>query len=182
MDPQRSMPPALDAGTSLHVVLAYPDFPASAWTAELWLGGGALVAPVKADGTPLSDAFDFEFAAAETSAWVAGVYQWQVRVTSSSGVLTADRGQLTVRPNLATALAGDLQPWEERALAAVTKVIEGRIDADVQQFTIAGRLVEQIPVKELFAIRRRLKAALTRARHPGRLGTPVLARIGRVQP
>jgi hypothetical protein len=38
-------------------------------------------------------------------------------------------------------------------LAAIESVLEGRITADVEQYTIAGRSITKIPVEELLKLR-----------------------------
>lgn len=108
--------------------------------------------------------------AASTAPLVAGTYQWAAFMTGSGTYAgrrdTVAIGTTIVLPNLATAAAGELRFTEEAQLEAIESVISGRITRDVQRVMIGSQQVDKIPIKDLFAIRDRLKRAIWRKQNP----------------
>ena len=47
-------------------------------------------------------------------------------------------------------------------LAAIESVLEGRITADIESYSIAGRQITKIPLSELLVIREKYKAEVAR--------------------
>ena len=60
---------------------------------------------------------------------------------------------VTVTPDPRTAGAGDFQSHEERTLAVLTAAIEGRLTRDMESYSIAGRSISKIPVRDLTSLR-----------------------------
>ena len=48
----------------------------------------------------------------------------------------------------------------ETAISNIELVITGRITADVESYSIAGRQITKIPISELFSLKDRLKSEL----------------------
>lgn len=167
------LPESFAAGTTLTIRRSFSDHPASAgWTLTLYLAG-ASVAEVEAvaDG----DDFVLTIAADVTSAgFAAGFYKWEERVSLSGAVYRVDAGVVTVLPNLAEATDGTEQVWIERAIVALRSHIEGRLPAAMESYSIAGRAVSKMPVKEALDMLNVLESRLARLRNPTTLTRPVL--------
>ena len=76
---------------------------------------------------------------------------------------------LTVAPDPTTAAPGDRVAFAEANLAAVEAAITARLKGDEpEEYTIGGRSVRKIDLKQLQAMRGALSAELWRLRNPGR--------------
>ena len=134
-------------------------------------GAWCSTSPIAATASGAS--FSITLTAAITAGLAAGTYQWSERVTKSGESYDAASGLVVVQANIATAIAGDLQSWEEKALVVVDAALLGRLTSDQQAFSIAGRAVTKIPITELLSIRTSLVAAVRSQRTPGKFGTSV---------
>ena len=107
-------------------------------------------------------------AASATADLTAGVYEvtriWTGSGTYANQVYTVPCPALTVLANPATAGAGDRQTWEEKTLAVVESVLEGRVTDDILMYQIGGRTVSKIPLQELLSLRSSLRAAVSAQR------------------
>ena len=106
----------------------------------------------------------------------AGTYYFAEKVEKAGEVLRVGSGRVTVEPNLATALAGDLQSPNERMLKAVNAVIEARLGTstgvpkDVEAYSIDGIAVTKIPLERLMILRTQLSTTVARERRGGGIG------------
>ena len=90
---------------------------------------------------------------------------------------TVHESVLVVVQDPRTASPGDFQSHEERTLAVVEAAIEGRLTKDMESYSIAGRSIQKIPVRELIGMRAKYRAAVQTQR-TGRLGRPVAVHFG----
>ena len=173
-DQLTALPDVIDAGTTVTYTRTLGDFPASAgWTLTLYLAGASIA---NAAGTPSGDNFIVTIPAGTTANLVAGTYHWVERVTKAGQVFDAASGTVVVRPNLATATAGDFQSWAEKTLPIVEAAIAGQLDEGMAEYQIHSRAVKLIPLEELMKLRAQLTAALAQKR-TGRFTTPVAMRF-----
>lgn len=86
--------------------------------------------------------------------------------------IRGDELVINVEPDAATSPAGTFQTFEEKTLAVILAAIGGRLTADMQSYTIAGRSVMKIPIDELMQLRGKFAAAVWRQQNPGQLGVP----------
>lgn len=94
-------------------------------------------------------------AAAITAGWVAGDYSYRAQVAKAAEVFTVATGRITVEPTFAAATDGRSQA--RRTLEAVEATLEGRASSAVAEYQIAGRMLKNIPLTELLALRDRLR-------------------------
>lgn len=163
-----SPPPAVTAGTTLTYRRHDARYPASqgwVYTLAMRIPGYTPVAAT-ADG----DAFVFAIPAADTAPWPAGTYAFSERVTLGDEVHELRCGTLTVRPNLASPLVGsDGRTHNERTLALLDAAIEGRVVDGIENYSIAGRAVSKIPIKDLVELRDKYRMYVALERGRGRL-------------
>ena len=109
------------------------------------------------------DDYLFSASSAATSAFVAGLYHYQIEVleTSSNNRLILDQGELDVTVDL-DVNAVDPRTHAEKMLQKIEAVLENRADADVSSYSIAGRSLTKMSPEELLtwrdAYRREVKA------------------------
>lgn len=171
------IPHELTPGDSWTWQLAFGDYPPSdGWTLTVSLRGPSAVAPslgeidIEAEATPDNGAYMVSARADQTAQLVPGNYRWVASVARVVGSqeerVSVHRGVTILLQQLQTADAGDTTTHNERMLAAIEALIEGRTTADVEYYQIAGRALTKIPVKELMGYRAKYAAAVWRERHP----------------
>ncbi len=92
---------------------------------------------------------------------------------------TISISRVFARKNPREARAGDYQSHAERTLAVIEAVIEGRFSVDMESYSVGGRSVSKIPIRELYGLRGKYAAMVLRER-TGRVGQQVKARFPRV--
>jgi len=142
----------------------------------LSLRGPAATDPAKgeiditAEATTDNSSYLLSASADETAPLVPGKYLWvafvQRVVDAQQQRVSIHRGVTTLLQQLQEAAAGDTTTHNERMLAAIEALIEGRTTSDVEYYQIAGRALTKIPVKELMAYRSKYASAVWRERHP----------------
>lgn len=146
-----TLPAEITAGLDFQAVVDLRDYPATEWTARVLLRG-----PKSIDLTATADGNAHAFAAdaATTAAWPPGAYWYSLRVSKGSNVLEADKGQLTVLPDLAGAQDGfDGRTQNQIALDAINAVIAKRATMDQQRYTINNRELWRTPIADLLKLR-----------------------------
>lgn len=163
-----SEPGSIFAGDTVKFSKTISDYPATdGWTLTYSFRGPTALADQTA--TTSGSGYLVTIPAATTTALSAGTYYWNARVSLAGEVHTVARGVLTV-----TLVAGALVlTHNEKMLAAINAALEGRIVADMQQYTIGGRMVQKIPFKELAHFKAVYEAKVYRDRNPGQIGVPV---------
>lgn len=173
------MPAKFMAGTTLTYLRSFVDYqPANGWSLALSLSGPAQLDNVA--GVVSGQSWRFTIAPASTQKLVPGLYKWAEVVSSSAGTFLAAHGVVDVVPNVVTASAGELQGYEEKALAIVEAQLLARLTADIESYTVEQRAANKIKITELEAIRGRLLRAIANKRRPGRFLTPVEVNFGRL--
>ena len=181
------VPRYFDAGTTVKFTRTFQDYLASGgWEYTIYIAGAVILskqATVNADGI----SFDVTLAPADTASLNPGAnnavpvpavsYDYVERVSNGTDVFEVGRGVIDVGLNIATAKPGDAVTHEERALAIIDAAIEGRLDADTENYHLNGVSINKIPVKELISLRGIYAGKVWRQRHPGELGPPVHVRF-----
>jgi len=111
-------------------------------------GGGS---EIKITATNATSHYLFQAASADTGMWNAGEYHWQLDVIriSDSERYTLDRGHnLKVIADLDTNNS-DPRTHEEITLEKIRSLIQGKADADVSSYSIAGRSLTKMTFAEL---------------------------------
>lgn len=169
---QTTPPACLNAGDTSKFTMSFADYGAPTWAAVIHLrGASSLDVTATADGTSHA----FVITTAQSALLQPGTYSWAVRVSDGGELYTAAEGTLVVEANIALALAGDFVSHAERMLAAIDAVLDGRITADVESYSIGGRAVTKHSLTELKKLRQHFAWRLWMERNPGKF-----ARIGTV--
>ena len=136
------------------------DYPvgsyAMSWSARLESNGGtAFTATV----TEVDDYYKFTLDNSATGGYTTGDYFWVLKVTQSSDSeeLIIDTGKITVKDNYFGS-TGDTRSHAKIMLDKIESLIEGRADADVSSYSIAGRSLNKLSVQELTEWRNYYKA------------------------
>ncbi|MEP1934956.1 MAG: hypothetical protein ABJJ37_27090 [Roseibium sp.] len=100
--------------------------------------------------TNVDGVFEVSAPSATTAAYAVGVYHWSAVITrnSDSAKRTINQGRFEILPNLAAA-TGDQRSHNERMLAQLEALIEGRAKSDVDSYEIAGRKLAKLSPAEL---------------------------------
>ena len=111
-------------------------------------GGGN---EIKITATNATSHYLFQAASVDTGMWNVGEYHWQLDVIriSDSERYTLDRGHnLSVIADLDTNNS-DPRTHEEITLEKIRSLIQGKADADVSSYSIAGRSLTKMTFAEL---------------------------------
>ena len=136
------------------------DYPvgsyAMSWTARLESNGGT---SFSATVTEVDDYYKFTLDNSATGGYTTGDYFWVLKVTQSSDSeeLIIDSGKITVKDNYFGS-TGDTRSHAKTMLDKIESLIEGRADADVSSYSIAGRSLNKLSVQELTEWRNYYKA------------------------
>ena len=121
METLTALPETIAAGTTVAYTKTVADYPATdGWTLTLEIAGEKLLS-VEADAN--GGDYDVTISAEQSATLTAGTYYFAEKVEKAGEVHRVGSGRVTVEPNLATALAGDLQSPNERMLKALNAVI-----------------------------------------------------------
>lgn len=176
MDNLSAFPDFINRGTTVKVTRGWNDFPANGgWTAKVYMVGASSVlnAGSGVSGTPNGANFDFALTPVNTDL-VPGDYRWEVRVTNGTDEYVAEYGKLAVLASLESAAAGSVLSKAEAELAAIEAEIAIRHSDDVQESSIQGRSMVNIPIEQLYKRRETLREEVWREKNPGRIGPSIL--------
>ena len=145
-------------------------------------GTGSSVVTINASAS--GDDYLVSISQSSTASYTAGVYRWQAYITrtSDSERITVDSGTFEVVANRATATS-DPRSHAKTMVDKIESLLEGRADADVSSYSIAGRSLSKLTVEELMTWRDRYRAEYLRevrrerALNGDRTGGTVLARF-----
>ena len=101
--------------------------------------------PVAADGTVALDV-----PTSVTLTWAPGRYEWVLLAVDVSGNRTElAQGKMTVQPDLAGATPADPRSPNEKLLANIKALIDGKALDDVAMYKIGSRELTKMPILEL---------------------------------
>ena len=142
------------------------DYPPSLHSAEYVAritGGGASEIKLSATEPSGDDYYLFTVTSAESAEFEPGKYHWQLEVTetSSGNRIVVDIGDFTAIPDMDNNQA-DPRIHAEIMIDKIESILEGKADADVSSYSIAGRSITKMTFEELMAARDRYRAELTK--------------------
>ena len=145
-------------------------------------GTGATVITITASAS--GDDYLVSVSQSATASYAVGVYRWQAYITrtSDSERITVDSGTFEVIANRSASTA-DPRSHAKTMLDKIESLLEGRADADVGSYSIAGRSLSKLTIDELMTWRDRYRAEWLRevrrerALNGDRTGGTVLARF-----
>lgn len=130
----------------------YADYPPSTYSMEyvarITAGGST---EIKLAGTDYdSSAWLFQVSSAVSAEFVAGFYHWQLEAVrnSDSERLVIERGTFTAVEDL-DVNGADPRTHAEIMVDKIESVLENRADSDVDDYSIAGRSLTKMKVKDL---------------------------------
>lgn len=138
------------------------------WSLVYSIRGATTFPDVTAD--PQSDgSYSVTIAADTTKPLEPGRYVWSSHAYKAGPPVERypiDRGVMFVSLNLVD--ADTVVTHAAKMLPIIEAVIEGRVPADVEQYTIGGRQLTKIPIQDLIGIRNLYRAELVRQRRAGK--------------
>lgn len=157
------------AGTSLEVRRFIPTHtPQNGWAYQLAM---RIPGYTPKDGAADGDAFVLTLSAQDTAAWPPGTYAFSERAVKGGVVHEVGVGTITITPNLAVLPEGDDGlTHNQRVLKIIEAQLEGRLADGIQNYSIGGRVVSKIPLKELVELRDKYKVKVLLERTGGQLG------------
>ena len=145
-------------------------------------GTGSSVITINASAS--GDDYLVSISQSSTASYTVGVYRWQAYITrtSDSERITVDSGTFEVIANRSTATSAP-RSHAKTMVDKIETLLEGRADADVSSYSIAGRSLSKLTVDELMTWRDRYRAEYLRevrrerALNGKRTGGTILARF-----
>lgn len=117
-------------------------------------GGGE----IEFTATETGGLYLIQIASAVTATWAFGTYQWQKEIirTSDSARIVLARGQFTVVNSME--VAGEFRSHAQIMLSKIESLLQGKADADVASYSVAGRSLTKMNFADLMAARDMYKA------------------------
>jgi hypothetical protein len=134
------------------------DYPTSAgYTAEYVAritGGGSTEIKLPQVAGSTDDYYLFSVSSEISAAFIPGLYHWQLEITqtSSGNRLVVDIGDFTAIPDMDSNQA-DPRIHAEIMLDKIETLLQGKADADVSSYSIAGRSLTKLSFQELLDAR-----------------------------
>lgn len=131
------------------------DYPNTAYTmqyvARITAGGASEITLV---GTAYENDYLFTADSATTANFTVGFYHWQLEAirNSDSNRIVLERGFFTAVPDL-DVNGSDPRTHAEIMLAKIKSLLEGKADADVANYSVAGRSLTKLSFDELIKAR-----------------------------
>jgi hypothetical protein len=157
------------AGETVQWTKSVADYPSTAGWSLIYSIRGPTVFP-NATATPNADgSYSITIAAVDTAPLKAGLYLWASHAYKAGPPIlryAIERGVILVTANLDT--VETIETHAAEVLPIIEAAIKGRLTGDMQQYTIAGRQIMKIPIRELYALRAQYRAELAKERNTKR--------------
>lgn len=145
------IPTQFMAGTSVNFSYYFDNYSSDYFTSNLFLvnSGSSYVV----SGTASNNGeFTYYVPASGTAGYVPGDYQFQIVAYSGANAFVTKVGNLTVTPNLMTLVPVDTRTDNKIKLDLINAVIAGHISDDTVEYTIGGRSLTRMSVKDLISL------------------------------
>jgi hypothetical protein len=157
------------AGDTLEIVYSDSDYSTSTYDIRISLRGEA-VPVINIDNTDTNITivksgytFTVTVPASVTAGWTAGDYKYAIYMYTATLRYQVETGTVTVKPDLyAKTSTYDSRSHVKVVLDAIEAVIEGRASTDQMSYSIAGRTLAKMPIKDLLYLRDRYRAEYKR--------------------
>ncbi|MCX2780418.1 hypothetical protein [Microbulbifer thermotolerans] len=176
-----SEPRKFIAGDSVSWTRSIPEYPAS----EGWELNYRMVSVGQShtiSATTDGDEYQVSLTSADTSSWAAGEYELVAMVSNGSDRYTVDRLRVVVKPNPASD-SYDPRSFEEKLLAELEKLLQGKATKDKLTVTVEGQTIGRYTWAELMAAEKYYRGRvnsqrrLERERRTGRKSNRVLVKM-----
>ncbi len=146
------LPDSFSAGLTFDALATCVAYPASSG----WVLTALLRGPSSIDLTATAEGNQHRISAsaAETAAWLPGVYAYMIRATQGADVAAVESGVITIKPDFAATVDGtDMRSPNAIVLASIEAVIAKRATQDQQRYTINNRELWRTPIADLLKLR-----------------------------
>jgi hypothetical protein len=161
-------PEVITAGDTVKWTRQYGDYPASAgWQLSYYLRVPNQAPKVIAFATEITasgDSFAVVIPASTSANFTQGNYKWAAFVTKGEERFEVGTGVMLIKPNLATNTPTDDRSHVQKVYEALCAVIENRATADDQSYTIGGRSLTRMTVRELLDFKKEYGTLLAQER------------------
>jgi hypothetical protein len=145
------------AGDTYSVVFTTSYSSADGYSASLKLTGPS-GSPSKFNfaanaNTNSATSYDIRISPSVSANLAPGLYAYAVVVASNTDSYTVETGNVTVAARADLSVNSDLRTHNVRVYDAICALIEGRATSDVASYTIAGRSLNKIPLRELLELK-----------------------------
>jgi len=167
-----AMPTSFSKGTTVIYTRTISGYPASGgWSLAVHIAGKSKLSK---GAVASGDSFVVTLTAADTDTLAASNYTWLERATNLAGeVYDVATGIVAVTPNVATAAAGDLQSWEEKALEIVEAALLASVGSNLVSYQIHGRSAVTVDRNDAIRFRDSLVRRIQRRRNGGKIGQTI---------
>lgn len=155
-------PNAIVAGDTASWFLQLGNYPPPTWVLSYALRGKEEGQYINfSEVTPSPDGVQhlIQILPAVTSSWLPGLYRFQSYVTniSTTDRVTIGWGNIQIVGNLEAEDPVDGRSYYQKTLDILEAAMQGRLPQGMEHYTIAGRAISKIPIKELNMIWREYK-------------------------
>jgi enamine deaminase RidA (YjgF/YER057c/UK114 family) len=172
-------PASFSAGLNFDKTAILTAYPAPDWSLSAILRGPSAI---NFTSQPVENAHRLLVSAAETAGWTPGAYTYSLRATCGDDVVEVETGQITIKPDLASAQDGfDGRHHVQKVLDNIEAVLEKRATIDQERYKINNRELWRTPISELLALRDRYRAELRRMKAAGKGGAGLFDQAVRVR-
>jgi hypothetical protein len=162
-DVPTSVPTELTVGDTWTWTVPAGSFPAGeGWGRSFRFLGSGLAFEVPA--LAVGDGFQASYAMASTANVDPGTYQVVEIADNGTSRHTVARATVVVHPDPDVVDDGSHRAHDEKMLAAIEAVLEGRVTEDMESYSILGRSLQRIPFRELMQYRAIYAQKVRRAR------------------
>jgi hypothetical protein len=148
-----NVPKSFMAGNTVSWTETFTSYPASEWELSIYLLSKD--GKIQIDGVEDGDSFDIELDPATTKDYTPGIFSWTAFVYKETESVVTERyqvgqGTIEILADIAQLSAGyDTRTLNRRILDALNDLIEGKAIDDVASYSIAGRSISLMPIKDL---------------------------------
>ena len=147
-------PGVLTIGETAEWAISLPDYPAPDWVLSYTLVSSGVRITITGEQDGSTSCHKITVAVADQALWTPAVYGYQARVTDGASVFCVESGTIKILPDFSVMSSGyDARIHARICLDNITAVIEGRATKSQQQYSIAGRALQFVPLKELVEMR-----------------------------
>lgn len=151
-DTPTTEPLSFSAGDTVTWLKSLDDYPATSYTLTYYLVKASVQITFSASASGTDHLVTL--AAATTANYTAGTYTWKSYALASGVRYPVGEGTIDILPNFAAASSGyDARTNVKKILDAINALLEGRFDADVENYSIAGRSLTKMSLTDLMDAR-----------------------------
>ncbi|WP_281629187.1 hypothetical protein [Vibrio sp. St2] len=162
-----TIPTQISAGTSVSWSFEH-ELADGTWQFTYCLRG--MPEPIDIEAASAGGSVSVTKTAKETENWKAGTYECRLFASKGDDNQLIEITRVVIDPDFSKLTAGhDPRSHAERMLESIDKVLEGRPLSDHEEYSIEGRSIKRIPIKELHSLRKVYAQKVKREKNGGKL-------------